>query len=69
MDHKHAVFPQISTSAYRMMENAFVGSRGLQAITEGNKATGITAMMIQVNPGNLGVARFVRPDLMQYFFG
>ena len=41
------------------MENALAGNRGMQATREGYKATRITAMLIQDDPGNLGVARVV----------
>ena len=40
-------------------KKVLAGIRGLQATTEGNKATRITAVLIQVDPGNLGVARVV----------
>lgn len=35
------------------MDSVFVGNRGLQATTEGNKATRTTALMIQVDPDNV----------------
>lgn len=41
------------------MKNALAGNRRLQAATEVGKAARITAMLIQVDPGTLGVARVV----------
>ena len=47
------------------MDNAFADNRNLQATTEGNKATRITAMMIQVDSGDLGVVRVVGNERMR----
>lgn len=46
-------------SAIQRVATASLGDRELQATTEGHKATRITAMTIQVDPGSLGVVRVV----------
>ena len=48
---------QFSASAHQGMADNHVGRRELQAITDRNKGTRITAMTMEVDPGHSRVAR------------